>query len=159
MVDILAQRHGISFDRLDHKAVFGVGKIAGKTVMLIKPQTFMNRSGESLLRFHERYGMDLSRLMVAYDDIDLPAATVRVRGRGSAGTHNGMRSVIYSLKSDGFARTRVGIGKPEDKEALTEFVLSVHDDKKQAFSLLNRAADAVEEWIGNGIEKAQEKYH
>ena len=109
-IDLLADKFGIKVDKIKHKALIGEGRIANQKVLLAKPQTYMNLSGESVREILSYYKVDVENLIVIYDDIDIPTGTIRIRKFGSAGTHNGMRSVVYQLKSDRFPRIRVGIG-------------------------------------------------
>jgi len=121
------------------------------------PQTYMNNSGESVKEMAKALGISARQLILVYDDVDLPPGTVRIRAKGSAGTHNGMKSVIYHLKTDEFARVRVGIGKPDGE--IVEHVLGEHSDKQAAFETLMKAADAVETIIGEGIYEAQNRFN
>ena len=120
-LDYLAERHDIQINKIKHKALVGEGRISGQKVLLVKPQTYMNLSGESLREVMDYYKVDIEDLIVIYDDIDLPAGTVRIRKKGSAGTHNGMRSIVQHLGQD-FPRIRMGIGN-ERKGDLADFVL------------------------------------
>ena len=97
-------------DKIKFKALVGEGRIAGQKVVLVKPQTYMNLSGQSVMEIMNFYKEDIENLIVIYDDIDIPTGTIRLREKGSAGTHNGMRNIVYLLKDDGFPRIRVGIG-------------------------------------------------
>ena len=112
VVEILSQRHGIPVRIHAYNARLGKGKIKGTAVVLVMPQTYMNRSGESLKEMAGALGVRENQLIVVYDDVDLKAGTVRIKSKGSAGTHNGMKSVIYQLQTDAFARVRVGVGRP-----------------------------------------------
>ena len=109
-IDQLAEKHNIKVDKLKFKALVGEGRIAGQKVMLVKPQTYMNLSGESIREVMNFYKLEPENLIVIYDDIDIEAGTLRIRKFGSAGTHNGMKSVVYQLQSDRFPRIRLGIG-------------------------------------------------
>ena len=101
-VDYISLFYRIPFTKIKFKALIGEGFIQGEKVMLVKPQTYMNNSGESLREIVEYYRLELSRLVVIYDDIDLDLGTIRIRPRGSAGTHNGMRSILYHLMTEEF---------------------------------------------------------
>ena len=113
-VDRLAERHGIRVNRKDSKALVGVGEIDGHPVMLAKPQTFMNLSGTSLAPLMEKHSIPTDRLVVVYDELDLPWLSLRIKPKGSAAGHNGMKSVIGSLKTSDLVRVRMGIhpGRP-----------------------------------------------
>ena len=103
-IDQLAEKHNIKTDKLKFKALVGEGRIAGQKVLLVKPQTYMNLSGESIREVMNFYKLEPENLIVIYDDIDIEAGTLRIRKFGSAGTHNGMKSVVYQLQSDRFPR-------------------------------------------------------
>ena len=157
VVSILAQRHKISTRMHMYKARLGRGMINGKKVLLAMPQTYMNNSGESLKEMARVLGVGADRLIVIYDDIDLNEGVVRIKAKGSAGTHNGMKSIIYHLQTDAFIRVRVGIGRPTG--ALVDYVLGEHSDKQAAYESLVKAADAVETIIEQGIYEAQNRFN
>jgi PTH1 family peptidyl-tRNA hydrolase len=157
VISILAQRHGISTRIRRFEAALGKGEIEGKRVLLVMPQTYMNNSGQSVKQVCEALGVKAEQLILVYDDVDLKEGTVRVKARGSAGTHNGMRSVIYHLQTDEFVRVRVGIGKPEGD--IVDHVLGEHKDLKAAFDTLAKAADAVETILKEGVLEAQNRFN
>ncbi|MDD5018401.1 MAG: aminoacyl-tRNA hydrolase [Eubacteriales bacterium] len=157
VVSILAGRHKISTRMHMYKARLGRGIIEGKKVLLAMPQTYMNNSGESLREMAHALGIGADKLIVIYDDIDLKEGVVRIKAKGSAGTHNGMKSVIYHLQTDEFVRVRVGIGKPQGE--ITDHVLGEYADKQAAFEALKMAADAVEAIIGQGVYEAQNRFN
>ena len=115
-VDLLAEKYGIRIDKIKFKALVGEGRIAGQKVLLVKPQTYMNLSGQSIVEVMNFYKVEIENLIVIYDDIDIPTGTIRLRKKGSAGTHNGMRNIVYLLGDDGFPRIRVGIGRTDGKQ-------------------------------------------
>jgi PTH1 family peptidyl-tRNA hydrolase len=160
-VELLSRRHGITITKLKHKALLGDGKISGKRVILVKPQTFMNLSGESVREILEWYKVPVKNIIIIYDDIDLPAGKLRLRPKGSAGTHNGMRSVIYQIESDEFPRIRIGVGGPPEGWELADYVLSKlsGEDKKKVEEAIVYAADAVEEIVKSGIDVAMNKFN
>ena len=121
-IDLLAEKFGIKVNKLRFKALTGEGRIAGQKVLLIKPQTYMNLSGESVRMALDYYKEPPENLIVIYDDIDIPTGSIRIRKKGSAGTHNGMKSIIYDLQFDDFPRLRIGIGT-DRKEDMIHFVL------------------------------------
>lgn len=157
-LDRLAERHDIKITKLRHKALIGEGRIAGQKVVLVKPQTYMNLSGNSLREVMAYYKEELERLLVVYDDIDIPAGSIRLRRKGSAGTHNGMRSILYDLQSDRFPRLRIGIGGEQRRMPLDRFVLSGFS--KEEKPLLEQAIDdgveVIEYWIAEGIDAAMD---
>lgn len=157
VVDILAQMHDIPLGKHRCKARVGEGVIAGERVALCQPQTFMNLSGESVVALCNWYKPQPQQLVVVYDDVDLPFGRLRVRAKGSAGTHNGMRSIIYLLGRDDFPRVRVGIGRPPEGWDLADYVLAGYrtpQERSAAFDAYVKAAEAVELILGEGVEKA-----
>ncbi len=157
VIDILSQRHSIPVRMHMFSARIGKGDIAGKRVVMTMPQTYMNNSGESVKEMAKALGVKANQLILVYDDVDLKTGTVRIKARGSAGTHNGMKSVIYHLQTEEFVRVRVGIGKPQGD--LIDHVLGDYDDKQAAFDTLLKAADAVEAIIKEGVEQAQSRFN
>lgn len=157
VVSILAQRLGISVRMHDYKARLGKGKIGDKDVLLVMPQTYMNNSGQSVKEMMRALGVSADKLIVVYDDMDLEMGTVRVKEQGSAGTHNGMKSIVFSLQTDEFVRVRVGIGKPEGETV--DYVLGEYDDKQAAFDALKKAADAIETIVKDGVKEAQNGFN
>ena len=107
VIDILAKEYDISVTKIKHKALIGEGRIGSEKVLLVKPQTYMNLSGETLIDIYKYYKVDLDNIIVIYDDIDLDVGKLRIRKKGSAGTHNGMRSIVKCLGSGDFPRVRV----------------------------------------------------
>ncbi len=160
VIDYLAYRNNIEVKKIKHKALIGEGIIEGQRVMLVKPQTFMNLSGQSVMEICNYYKVDLSKLIVIYDDIDIDFAKIRIRKKGSAGTHNGMRNIIYLLQQDEFPRVRIGIGRPE-KGDLVNFVVGRFSEKEKEDIVLSirSAAEAVENIIGEGMDKAMSNYN
>ncbi|NLD50862.1 MAG: aminoacyl-tRNA hydrolase [Clostridiaceae bacterium] len=160
-IELLGRKHGITVNKLKHKALSGEGSIGGRRVMLVKPQTFMNLSGESVRDIVDWYKVSVENILVIYDDIDLPLGKLKIRPKGSSGTHNGMRSVIYQLQSDEFPRIRIGIDKPPEGWELSNFVLSRFsgDDRKKIEEIIGKAADAVEEILRSGIDQAMNRYN
>jgi PTH1 family peptidyl-tRNA hydrolase len=160
-VDLLAGRHGIKISKLKHKALIGEGMIGGKKVMLVKPQTYMNESGQSVRDIVHYYGVAPEDLIVVYDDVDLPVGSLRIRGKGSAGSHNGMKSIIYLLEDDGFPRFRVGIGADRGEEPLRSYVLTGFEKSQidQMRDAVVRCAAAIETMLEDGLEAAMMKYN
>jgi PTH1 family peptidyl-tRNA hydrolase len=159
-VDYFAERHGIKINKIKHKALVGEGIISGQKVLLVKPQTYMNLSGQSVKEVFSYYKVEASSLLVVYDDIDLPMGRLRIRRNGSAGTHNGMRSIIYDLGRDDFPRLRIGIGG-ERKVRLSEYVtLGFRKEERELMkdSVL-KAVSAMECILDSGIDKAMNLYN
>lgn len=156
-VELLAERQGIRLGRAMCKAKVGEGRIGGEKVVLAQPQTYMNLSGESVRALLGWYKVGADRLIVCYDDVDLSPGRLRVRARGSAGTHNGMRSIIYLLERDDFARVRVGIGPPPPNWDLADYVLSHYETREErevAYESYVNAGKLIEEIVARGVEAA-----
>ncbi len=158
-LDILAERHNIEIKRHRFEAYFGEGYIGTKKVMLVKPDTYMNNSGCAVRDLVHWYKLEPEELLVIYDDADLPEGYIRIREGGSAGTHNGMRSIIYQLGLDDFPRIRVGIGKAAHD--MVHHVLSMPEG--EALELLKGAmkdaADAAELIAAGEIKEAQARFN
>jgi len=159
VIDILSQKYDIPMVKLKCKAVVGEGMIRGKKVVLAMPQTFMNLSGESVVQLLNWYKPEEDQLIVVYDDVDLQEGKLRFRPSGSAGTHNGMRNIIYLLGRDNFPRVRVGIGRPAEGWDMADWVLSGYNTpelRKTMFDAYMNAADVVAELIEKGVEPARQ---
>src|SRR6478609_5358489 len=155
-VDRLAERHGIRVTRRDSKALVGVGEIDGHPVMLAKPQTFMNLSGTSLAPLMEKHSIERERLIVVYDELDLGWQGLKIRPKGSAAGHNGMISVIGSLKSNEIVRVRLGIHPGHPLKSGMDYLLAPlkRTQVKELDGFIDYAADAVQSIIAEGVEKA-----
>ncbi len=159
-VDYIADELGIKINKLKNKALVGEGNISGQKVLLVKPQTYMNLSGEAVREIVSYYKIDLSNLIVIYDDIDIEKGAVRIRAKGSAGTHNGMRSVIYQLQDDNFPRVRIGIGKSDDIPLVNYVVGGFTKDEVSIMEdAVIRAAKGTLSIIEDGIELAMSRYN
>lgn len=161
-IDYLAEKHDIKVNKIKHKALVGEGFISGKKVMLVKPQTFMNLSGESVREAMDYYKVDIDEIIVIYDDIDIPMGSLRIRKSGSAGTHNGMKSIIQQLADDGFPRIRIGIGGDRGNVPLTNYVISGFDNKKDVKLMEDavvNASSAIETLLADGIDSSMQKYN
>lgn len=159
-IDQLAEKHNIKTDKLKFKALVGEGRIAGQKVLLVKPQTYMNLSGESIREVMNFYKLEPENLIVIYDDIDIEAGALRIRKFGSAGTHNGMKSVVYQLQSDRFPRIRLGIGSQKQGD-LVNFVIGGFSPKEVPVlkEAVNHAVLAIECIIEDGIDKAMNQFN
>jgi PTH1 family peptidyl-tRNA hydrolase len=156
LVDRLTVRFNLSFRRLQFKALVASGTYAGNKVILAKPQTFMNLSGQAvsaLVRFHK---LPLDNLMVAHDHLDLPFGAIRIRPDGGAGGQRGMESIIERLGTQGFPRMRLGIGRPPGHMDPAAYVLQEFPDVDTVSlsQTLDRAADAIITWMDDGLEPA-----
>ena len=160
-IDKLAEKHDIKVNKLKHKALTGDGFIFGQKALLVKPQTYMNLSGESVREIVSYYDIDLEDLIVIYDDFDLEIGTIRIRKKGSAGSHNGMKSIIGQIQSKDFPRIRIGIGKSGGGAEWKDFVLgkTSKQDEKLIEDAVDRASDAVGCILEKGIDKAMNEYN
>lgn len=159
-IDCLAHRNNIVMNKVKHKAIIGEGFIHNKKVLLVKPQTFMNLSGRSLIEIVNFYKIDPMELIVIYDDIDIEVGKLRIRKKGSAGSHNGMKSIIYEIQSDLFPRIRIGIGKPPHGD-LADFVLGKFSKEDRGFidGVIKSGAEAAEAILEEGIDQAMNRYN
>jgi PTH1 family peptidyl-tRNA hydrolase len=160
-VDRLAERHGIRVTRKDSKALVGVGEIDGQAVMLAKPQTFMNLSGTSVAPLMEKHSIPVEKLVVVYDELDLPWLGLKIKPKGSAAGHNGMKSVIGSLKTSDIARVRMGIHPGHKLSSGADFVLAPikRSQRKELEEFVDYSADAVRSIIAEGVEKAMTRFN
>lgn len=160
-LDVISRQSGIKINKLKHKALLGEGTIGDKKVLLVKPQTFMNLSGESIREIIDWYKLPPGNIIIIYDDVDLSTGRIRIRPGGSSGTHNGMKSVIYQIQSDEFPRIRIGIGKPPDGWDIADYVLgrfSTEEREIVSVSVL-KAADAAVDILTAGVEHAMNRYN
>ena len=162
VLTILSEKLSIPIRRIKSKALVGEGTYQGEKVVLCKPQTYMNLSGEAVERLLHWYKLLPQNMMVIYDDIDLASGWLRIRPDGSAGTHNGMRSIVGSIGTDAFPRIRVGIGGKPPAFDLADWVLSHYntaEERKLAFDAYSLAADAAMAWMREGIATAMNRYN
>ena len=154
-VDHLAQQHGLTLNKRRFKAIFGEGRLDGERVILAQPQTFMNDSGSAVAPLSRWYKIPPEQILVIYDDLDLPFGRIRVRPGGGSGGHNGIKSIIASLGTQGFPRIRVGIGRPRHGDPV-DYVLNAFDRDQAPFvpDLCDRVAQAVETFIAEGVREA-----
>ncbi len=159
-VDLLSKKYDVKLNKLKFHAVFGDFKLGNEKVMLVKPQTYMNRSGISVLDIMNYYKVPIENVIVIYDDIDLELGMLRIRAKGSSGTHNGMKSVIYQIQSEDFPRIRIGIGKNPGIN-LADFVLQKFSSKERELvnEVIVTAVEAVEDIIINNVDSAMNKYN
>ncbi len=158
-VNKLAEKYNIKFDKKEFDGIYGSGTIEDKKVILLKPQTYMNESGKSIIKIKNFYKIEDENTIIVYDDIDLEVGTVKIRKEGGAGTHNGMKSVIENLATTKFPRVRIGTGKPEFKELLISYVIQKMTDEeyKNLAPSIDKAEIAVEEILKDGIDNAMNK--
>ena len=161
VIDELAERYNIKVDTSKHKALIGKGIIKGEKVILAMPQTFMNLSGESVRAIMDFYKLTVEDLIVVYDDIDLDVGKLRIREKGSAGGHNGMKNIILHSGSQEFVRVRVGVGKKPEQMDLADHVLGRFstEDRKLVDEAIEKAAKAVDIMISQGADAAMNEYN
>ncbi len=162
VLDAVAAKYDIDIKKAKFRGLYGEGRIGGERVVLVKPQTFMNLSGECIREFKSWYKVEDSEIIIIYDDVSLPTGKMRIRPKGSAGGHNGIKSIIYQLGSEVFPRIKIGVGRPENPDYdLADYVLG-HFDRGEVKTLVEtaiRAAEAVEVIITDGTEKAMSKFN
>ena len=158
-VEYLAEKLDIKLNKLKFNSVYGDTSINGEKVMLVKPVTYMNRSGIAIMEIVKFYKIPTENLIVIYDDIDIPLGTLRIRPCGSAGTHNGMKSIVEGIGSE-FPRIRIGIGKNEEMD-LADYVLQKFSlsEKDIVAPIIEKAAESAVEIIKNGIDSAMQKFN
>jgi PTH1 family peptidyl-tRNA hydrolase len=160
-VDRLAERHGIRVTRKDSRSLIGLGEIDGREVMLAKPQTYMNLSGTSLAPLMAKHAIGLENLIVVYDELDLPWQTLRIKPKGSAAGHNGMKSLISNLNSSEFVRVRLGVHPGHPIGSGVEYLLAPmkRSQIKELEEFTGVAADAIRSIIAEGVVKAMTKFN
>ena len=161
VIDALSEKMNIPVKKKGHRAIFGIGKHEGATYLLAKPQTFMNLSGEAIRELMEYYAIPVENLLVISDDVYLDPGVIRIRDKGSAGGHNGLKNIILQLAGDGFKRLRLGVGKKPEEKDLIDFVLEPYPKEdaatmKRAYPVAAEAAIAV---FTEGIETAMCRYN
>ena len=161
VVDALAARAGVRRGREEAGAWVAEGNLGGESVMLVKPQSFMNRSGGPVLGLLRAYDVEPRDVVVVLDDVALPLGELRVRERGGHGGHNGLRSVIDVLGTEEIPRLRIGIRKDDDPEELADYVLSEFpkEDVLVVQEMVGHAADAVECLVREGVVTAMNRFN
>ncbi len=161
VIERLAHENHIKLNKKKHKAIIGSGHIAGHKVLLVQPQTYMNASGESVRPIMDFYKCSEKDLIVVYDDICFEVGTMRIRKKGSAGGHNGMKSIINHLGTNEFTRIRVGVGNKSPEWDLKDHVLSRFNDVeiKEIVDEIKRASDAIELMLRDSVDKAMNIYN
>lgn len=161
VIDHLMNEYGIALDTAKHKGFYGKGRIAGESVILLKPMTYMNLSGESVVQVANYYKVAPKDVIVVYDDINLDVGRLRIREKGSAGGHNGIKNIIAHLGTDEFPRIRVGVGMKPPKMDLADYVLSRFSKEEEALMEegYERAAKAMELMVEDEISQAMNLYN
>ena len=160
-IDVLSSNENIEVRRSKFHSLFGCGTIAGKKAILVKPETYMNRSGIAVREAAMYFDVAPQNLIVIYDDIDLPAGSIRIRKSGGAGTHNGMKSVVQELGTKDFIRIRIGVGAAEAGEDLVDRVIGKvpQAEKELLGKAAAEAAEAVRDIIAIGVDNAMNRHN
>jgi PTH1 family peptidyl-tRNA hydrolase len=147
-IDYCAEQVGIELDQSKFKGVFGKGMINGEKVILLKPLTYMNLSGESVRPLMDYFNIDVEDVLIIYDDMDLPVGKIRLRQKGSAGGHNGIKSLIQHLGTPEFKRIRVGVDRPQNGESIVNYVLGTYrpEEREHVEQAIIQSSKAVEAW-------------
>ena len=161
VVEAFAKQHGIAVAKRDFQALIGDGRVGDARVFVMKPQTFMNLSGQSVAAFLRMKPLELSEILVVTDDISLPLGKLRLRAEGSAGGHNGLKSLIAHLHGQTFPRLRFGVGAPRDPSVQIDFVLGRFGRSEQAEveDGIARAVAALDLWLAEGIQPAMNQFN
>ena len=161
VIDRLAKQHNIAVDRKLCEALVGEGMCNGEKIVIVKPQTFMNRSGLAVEGLLREYGGTATDLVVVYDDLDLTFGRIRIRPQGSTGGHRGILSIMESLAGAPFCRVRVGIGRPPEGKDAVDYVLEPFsaDEIGRLNEIVDRAAASVDCLLRNGAERAMEVFN
>lgn len=162
-----ARLHSIRFDHRQCRARVGIDEVRGEKLLLAKPRTFVNLSGNSVACLVHKHGISLNDLLVIYDDLDLPLGKIRLRQSGGSGGHKGMNSIISALGSEDFPRIRVGIGRPQiewqsmNEDAIVNYVLSAFSPQEEAAikPTIAKVAEAIDYYLTQGIEAAMSKFN
>lgn len=159
-VSVLAERHGLLLSKRRFQGITAEGRISSERVLLLQPETFMNLSGNSVASAMAYYDIAPERLIVLYDDFDLPLGYLRIRNQGSAGGHNGIKSILNHVRDEHFLRIRIGIGPVRGGDSVA-FVLSrfPNEDKETVSDALSDAADAVELLLAGEVQRAMERFN
>lgn len=161
VIDELSSRLSIPLDQAKLKGNYGIGNVHGEKVLLLKPLTYMNLSGESIRAVMDYYQIDQEDLLVIYDDLDLPVGKIRLRQKGSAGGHNGIKSTISHLGSQVFNRIRIGIDRPETGVFVPDYVLGKfrREEQPEVLTAIEKAADACEAWLTKSFLQVMNEYN
>lgn len=162
VIDLFCQKHSVNLTKNKYKALFGETVVQGKRVLVAKPQTFMNLSGEAVSAIVNFYKIPLSNILIVSDDISLAPGKMRIRTKGSAGGQNGLKNIIEHLSSDEFARIKMGVGDRPDRESdLVNWVLGrMNEEEKKLFDeAKENAVKAIETILRDGVDSAMNRYN
>ena len=160
-INKIAEKHNIKVNKSKFNSLYGMGTINNEKIILLKPQTYMNLSGNAVRDFMSFYKIKENELIVIYDDLDIEPGIIKIRKKGGPGTHNGMKSVVNEIQTENFIRVRVGIGNPKYKDDLLNYILTRIPDEEYKIleSSTSNAAEAVIDIVESGIDKAMNKYN
>ncbi|MGM7724474.1 aminoacyl-tRNA hydrolase [uncultured Metabacillus sp.] len=161
VVDKLSKELSIPLDRHKFNGLYGMGHISGEKIILLKPLTYMNLSGECIRPLMDYYDIDHNEIVVIYDDLDLPVGRIRLRTKGSAGGHNGIKSMILHLATQEFNRIRIGIDRPTNGMKITDYVLGrFTDEETQGINeAIDRSANACERWLSTSFTQIMNEFN
>ncbi|MFC3040981.1 aminoacyl-tRNA hydrolase [Virgibacillus xinjiangensis] len=161
VIDELLKRHGWELNKKKFNGYYAMEHLDAEKVILLKPQTYMNLSGQSIRPLIDYYGIEPEDVLVIYDDLDLPTGRIRLRQKGGHGGHNGIRSTIDHLGTKEFKRIRIGVGRPDDSTSVIDYVLGSFPkaELEEVDSSIQKAADACEAWIGDSFPVVMNKFN
>ncbi|MFT4415983.1 aminoacyl-tRNA hydrolase [Fredinandcohnia humi] len=161
VIDELSIRLQIPLDKAKFNGIFGQGVIHGEKVLILKPLTYMNLSGESVRPLMDYYDIDVEDILVIYDELDIPVGKIRLREKGSAGGHNGMKSIIHHLGTQDFKRVRIGVDRPSNGMKIADYVLGrfLDEEAQQIKDAIQKSADAAEKWITTPFLQVMNEYN
>ena len=159
-INKLSESLKIEIKKNKFDGLYGIGEYFGEKIILLKPQTYMNLSGKSVIQFKNFYKIPNENIVVIYDDMDIDPQIIKIRKKGGSGSHNGMKSVVECLNTEDFPRIRIGIGRAETEEKINFVIGSVtKEEMKKLDTGAEKAAEAIEELLKNGIDSAMNKYN
>ena len=161
VINKLSKKLSIKVNKNKFNSLYGTGTINGEKIVLVKPQTYMNLSGEAVRDFKNFYKVSQENIIIIHDDLDIEPGIIKIRKKGGPGTHNGMKSVVHEIQTEEFPRIRIGIGNPEYKNDLLNYILTKIPEEEYIVleGAIKNAANAIEEIINNGIESAMNKFN
>lgn len=160
-VELLAEQKGVKLNKVKFKSAYNIFEFAGARCLVMKPQTYMNLSGEAVREAAQFYKIPPDRVLVIYDDVSLPVGKLRVRPAGSAGGHNGIKNIIAHLGTQEFPRVKIGTGAPEDKDGMIDWVIGVPSQREREVLLesFKRAVEAAACVIEHGCQRAMNEFN
>lgn len=162
VIDTLAERYHFKINKEDFEGAYAEENIKGEKVYFVKPQTFMNLSGQAVKALQVYFGVSIDDILIIYDDLDIPVGKVKLRNTGGAGGHNGMKNIVSLLDSKQFKRIRIGIGRPEHKGPVVNYVIGRVPKEEQIILRrgIEHAADAIMHWLdGYSFDDTMSKYN